>query len=146
MRQLLAIAYEDETLAGRAAEEVGRCAGELAIDPDATSVAICGRDGGVQLTTSRRSGATGRWSEFWAVLLDAVMTADAEAEALGREFPARLRRALVPGTSALFMALAAGREQAVLEVLSPLDGEQLACALPGDLPRRWGVRGLHFET
>ena len=146
VRQLVAIAYEDEILAGRAAEEVGRCAGDLAIDPDATSVAICERDASVRLTTRRRSGTTAHWSEFWGVLLDAVMNAGAEADALGRDFPARLRHALVPGTSVLLMALAEGREEAVLEVLSPLDGEHLACALPADLPRRWGVGGLRFDS
>jgi len=142
----VAIAYEDEILAGRAAAEVGRCAADLALDPDATSVAICERDGGVQLTTSRRSGATAHWSEFWGVLLDAVLNGDSEADALGREFPARLRRALRPGTSVLLVAPTPGREEALLEVLSPLDGERLTCALPTDLPRRWGVRGLRFES
>lgn len=142
----MAIAYEDEILAGRAAAEVGRCAAELALDPDATSVAICERDGGVQLTTSRRSDATAHWSEFWGVLIDAVLNGDREADALGREFPARLRCALTPGTSVLLVAPTAGREEALFEALSPLDGERLSCALPSDLPRRWGVRGLCFDN
>ena len=145
MRRLMAITYMDEIRAGRAAEEIGRCAEELLIDPDATSVAICGRDGCVELTTSRRPGATAQWSKFWGVLLGAVMNAGAEAEALDAEFLARLRAALVPRSSVLLLAVSASREAAVLKVLSPLDGVELACSLPADLPRQWEIVGLSFD-
>lgn len=144
MRLLMAIIYEDEIRAGRAAEEIERCAEAIFVDPDATSVAICGRDGGVSLTTSRRPGGTARWSEFWGVLLGAVMNEGAAGELLDQDFSARLRLALVPGTSALLLVVPAAREPAVLEVLSPLAGRELACSLAADLPRRWGVAGLSF--
>jgi|GEM_PF-4596518 len=55
MPELVAIAYEDETAADRAVEEVGRCAEELLIDPDATAVIVCERDGDCLLTISRRA-------------------------------------------------------------------------------------------
>lgn len=141
----MAITYEDEIRAGRAAEEIDRCAEELLIDPDATSVAICGRDGCVELTTSRRPGAIAQWSKFWGVLLGAVMNAGAEAELLDGAFLARLRAALMPQTSVLLLAVSASREAAVLKMLSPLDGAELACSLPDDLPRRWGIVGLSFD-
>ncbi|MGE0066067.1 MAG: hypothetical protein AB7T48_01835 [Solirubrobacterales bacterium] len=141
----MAIAYQDETLAGRAAEELDRCAAELVVDPDAASVATCGRDGRVRLTTSHRDGASSHWSEFWGALLDAVLSPSDEASALGGDFPLRLRQALTPGTSALLMALAEEREAAVLDVLSPLDGERITCPLPADPPRRGGD-GFHFRN
>ena len=135
MRELVAIAYKDETLAGRAAEEIERCAAGLGIDPDAVAVAVCGRDGRVLLTTSHCDGAITRWSEFWGSLLDAVLTAGPDFDAVGGGFPARLRRALAPGTSALLIAILAERRGAVLSVLSPFDGERLSCPLSGDLAR-----------
>lgn len=141
----MAITYEDETRAGRAAEEIGRCAESLLIDPDATSVAICERDGSLRLTTSRRPGATAHWSKFWGVLLGAVMNGNGGAEPLGADFPERLRLALVPGTSVLLLAVATSRRPLVLEVLSPLEGEEITCSLPDDLPSRWDVDGLSFE-
>jgi uncharacterized membrane protein len=132
MRLLMAITYEDEIGAGKAAEEIGRCAEELLIDPDATSVAICERDGRLNLTTSRRPGATAYWSKFWGVLMGAVMNGGG-ADGLDADFAARLRRALVPGTSALLLAVATSRRPAVLEVLSPLGGAEITCPLPDDL-------------
>jgi uncharacterized membrane protein len=140
--RLMAITYEDEISAGRAEEEIDRCAEGLLLDPDATSVAICRRDGSVCLTTSRRPDATAQWSEFWGVLVGAVMDEGGEAGPLDDDFSARLRLALVPGTSVLLLAVPAAREAAVLEVLSPLGGREIACVLPPDLPRRWGVDRL----
>lgn len=84
MGQLIAIAYGDETLAGRAAEEVARCIEELPVEPDATSVVVCERDGSVQLTTSRRPGATEHWSRFWSLRVDAVMNGGPGAAGLDR--------------------------------------------------------------
>jgi uncharacterized membrane protein len=144
MRRLMAITYEDEIRGGRAAEEIGRCAESLLIDPDATSVAICERDGSLRLTTSRRPDATAPWSKFWGTLLGAVMHGGEAAEPLADDFPARLRLALVPGSSVLLLAVPASREPAVLDALSPLDGEEIACTLPADLPRRWDIEGLSF--
>lgn len=143
MPQLIAIAYGDETLAGRAAEEVARCVEELPIEPDATSVVICERDASVRLTTSRRPGATASWSRFWSLLVDVVTNGDPGAAALDRDFSAQLRAALRPGTSALLIATSC--KETVLEALSPFGGQPIACALPGDLPSRWGVAGLTLE-
>jgi uncharacterized membrane protein len=140
----MAITYEDEIRAGQAAEEIGRCADDLLIDPDATSVAICERDGSVRLTTSRRPGATAHWSKFWGVLLGAVMNGGEASDPLDDDFRARLRLALVPGSSVLLLAVASARRPAVLEVLSPLEGDEIACALADDLPHRWGIDGLSF--
>jgi hypothetical protein len=131
MRRLMAITYEDETRAGRAAEEIGRCASELLNAPDATSVAICERDGSLRLMTSRRPGATARWSKFWGVVLAAVMNGGDEC--LGEDFTARLRLALVPGSSVLLLAVATSRRPLILEVLSPLEGEEISCPLPDHL-------------
>jgi uncharacterized membrane protein len=143
MRRLMAITYEDEIRAGRAAEEIDRCAEALLVDPDATSVAICRRDGSVSLTTSRRPDATVHWSEFWGALLGVVM--NAAPESLDEDFSARLRLALVPGSSVLLLAVATSRRPLVLEVLSPLEGTEITCDLPDDLPARWGIDGLSFE-
>lgn len=136
MHRLMAITYGDEIRAGRAAEEICRCAEPLRIDPDATAVAICERDGSLRLTTSRRPGTTTHWSEFWGLLLGAVMSDGEAAALLDLDFVARLRLALVPASSVLLLAVPASREPAVLDALSPLGGAEIACALPAGLPRR----------
>ena len=130
MSRLVAIAYTEETLAGRAAEEIDRCADRLLIDPDATSVLICERNGKVRLTTSRRPGATAPWSALWGELLELVVGPGKAPSAIDNDFSKQLRGALEPGTSALLIALDGAPAEPVLETLSPLGGRPIAGSLP----------------
>jgi uncharacterized membrane protein len=142
--ELFAIAYEDESLAGRAAEELDRCAEELTIDPDAASVVICEHDGSCRLTTSRRPGATAHWSKFWGVLLGIILNGS-EASEIDPRFRTALRGLLRPGTSVLLIAVAGPRRERLLEALRPFGGSVLSCALDAHVPEHWSVSGLRFE-
>jgi len=131
MPHLFAITYPDETLATRAAEEAGRCAGDLGIDPDAVSVVVCGHDGSCRLTTSRRPGATAQWSGFWSGLLGTV-TGEEESAGIDPGFRAGMRARLRPGTSALLIALSGAARGRALDALSPYGGEVLSCEIRDD--------------
>ncbi|MBS1677047.1 MAG: hypothetical protein JST08_06650 [Actinobacteria bacterium] len=128
MPELFAIAYPDDSLAGRAAAEVERCAGELMIDPDAASVVICEHDGSCHLTTSRHPGATARWSEFWGGLLGVLLNAGEPSE-LDSRFRRTLRERLRPGTSVLLVAVSRLGRARMLEALRPFGGLVLSCDL-----------------
>jgi uncharacterized membrane protein len=125
MPELLAIAYEDETVADRAADELRRCAGELLVDPDASSVLICERDGTCRLTISRQAGAQAHWSEFWGTLLEGLLSDD-DRGAIDALFRSRLLLLLRPGTSILLMAVPDDGEGQALEALSHFEGQALS--------------------
>ncbi|MFN8215588.1 MAG: hypothetical protein U0R71_03235 [Solirubrobacterales bacterium] len=120
MPEIIAIRYPDETLAGRAAEEVARCVYELGIDPDAAATVVCAYDGSSRLTTSRGQHASAAWSEFWSAQLEAV--------------PARA------GTSVLLLAVPSQTRDWLLAAISQFDGEEIAVhpdramRAPGDGP------------
>jgi len=143
MPELVAIAYEDETVADRAVEEVHRCGGDLLVDPDASSVLVCARDGACHLTISGRAGATTRWPEFWGTLLEVLLSDDAPA-AIETPFQRRLLPRLRPGTSILLMAVPCDAKERVLEALSHFEGHALSHRLADDLPGRWTIRDLGF--
>ena len=128
MPELLAIAYTEETLAGQAASELERCAAELPIDPDAVGVIACERSGSCQLMTSCHPGATAAWSKFWGALIGVVMN-EAEPSEIDSDFRRRVRVALKPGTSVLFVAVGGGVRVEVLEAVSHYGGESFSCAL-----------------
>ena len=133
MPHVLAITYSDETLAVKAAEEVGRCAADLGVDPDATAVIVCGHDGSCRLTTSRRPGATAQWSRFWSCLLGVAASGEESGE-IDAGFRAGLEARLRPGTSALLIALCRAVRGRALDALSPYEGEVLSCEV-GDDPQ-----------
>lgn len=126
MPHLLAITYPEEGLATRAAEEVGRCAGDLGIDSDAAAVVVCGHDGSCHLTTSRRPGTTARWSGFWSGLLGTLAGGGGQTE-VDAGFRAGLEARLRPGTSALLIALSRAERGRALDALGPFGGEVLSC-------------------
>lgn len=126
MPKIVAISYREETLAGRAAEEVARCRAELGLHPDAAATIVCERDGSCQLTTSRGPESNAAWSEFWSTVLGEVRP--------------------VPGTSVLLLALPPATRARALEILSPYGGEVISFT-PGRTMRpprvRPGVAGQH---
>ena len=131
MPDLIAIAYDEETVAGQAAEELERRADDLRIDPDAIGVIVCERDGSCQLTTSRHPGATAAWSKFWGVLLGAVM-GDASVSGIDSAFQSRIKKMLTPGTSLLFVAVDRARPKRATEALSQYGGSGLKCSIAND--------------
>lgn len=133
MPELVAIAYEDETVANRAAEELDRCGGELLVDPDASSILVCERDGSCRLTTSRRADATSHWCEFWAALLDALL-GDGGPVGLPSRFRHGLLALLPPGSSALLLVAPGDRRNRAVEALSHFGGRALSHRLARDLP------------
>lgn len=141
MPQLVAICYPDEVLAGRAAEEFGRCAGDLGIDPDAASTVVCERDGSCRLTTSRRPGTTANWSRFWAVLLGVVVNGGEGGE-IDPRFRASLEARLRPGTSVLLAALSRAFSRRALDNLTPYGGRLLSCEISDEVRARWEGREI----
>lgn len=129
MHQLVVLAYANETLSGRAAEEVGRCRDDLELDADAIAVAICERDGRITLTTSSTPGVKDRWSRFWGELVAFVVN-ETDCGPIDPGFAGWLRSELKPTTSALFVAVPPGRGTEILDMLSPFGGTALIYDLP----------------
>jgi uncharacterized membrane protein len=144
LSELFAIVYPDESSAGRAAEEVERCAEELAIDPDAASTVICEHDGNCRLTTSRRAGATTDWSRFWGILPGLILDGGERPE-IDPQFRTGLRRLIRPGTSVLLIAVPAAVRAQVLEALRQFGGTVLRCDLEGDASERSNLADLRFD-
>ncbi|MBS1878980.1 MAG: DUF1269 domain-containing protein [Actinobacteria bacterium] len=133
MSDLVAISYEDETAAYRAGEELGRCCEELLVDPDASSVLVCGRDGSRLLTIGRRAGGTAHWSKFWGVLVGTLL-GDEDSAVIDLTFRKQLRARLRPGTSVLLVATPGVDRHRVLVALSHFGGRAFSCRLADDLP------------
>jgi uncharacterized membrane protein len=128
MPDLIAIAYAEETTADQAAEELGRGADDLPIDPDAIGVIVCERDGSCRLITSRHPGATAAWSKFWGRLLSIAMNEFATS-GIDPAFREQIRAALTPGTSILFVVVGRERAERAVEAVSQYGGRPLRCAL-----------------
>jgi uncharacterized membrane protein len=155
---LIAIGYEDQATARRAAAEARRLDAELATRP--VAIAVLSRDaaGDFDVTTEHHPvGASASWGMFWGRLLWILVFAPQAGAGLGavfgrparpgpgRAFGRRVREMVAPGTSALFVVFeteappeavtALGRiGGTVLESpLSREDEERLWEALHGDL-------------
>ncbi len=133
MPELIAISYPDEILAGQAAEELGRRSGDLALDPDAIGVSICGRDGTSQLVTSHQPGSTAAWSRFWGELFD-VLLGQTETRGLDPDFRQRVQGSLVPGTSLVLFVVESPGVSPALDAVSQFGGHVLQSSI--------GARGL----
>jgi len=138
MPELVAIAYTDGSAADQAADELRRGSDELHVEPDASSVLVCERDGSCLLTTSRHADATAQWSTFWGVLLGALLSSDTPA-AVDARFRGRLQALLRPGTSVLLLAVPREAKVRVLEALSHFGGEALSCELADVAPGGWAT-------
>jgi uncharacterized membrane protein len=122
MPELVAIGYPDETSALAAEQEAQRLADELVVQPDAIAAVVRHRDGRYQVTTNHHavgSGAT--WGMFWGFFFGLLffvpvlgmpmgaglgaLLGKLEQAGIDKEFQARVRELLRPGTSALFLVL-----------------------------------------
>lgn len=132
MPELIAIAYTEETIAAQAAAELGRCAAEIPLDPDAIGVIVAEKNGNHQLLTSRHPEATAAWSRFWGVVFDVVMN-EAEPSGLDLSFRQRVKGLLGPGSSALLVAVRRVSRETVLTAVSQYGGKPLTCPLGADV-------------
>src|SRR4051794_39924141 len=122
MAELIAIGYDDEQTAGAAADEVGRLAKDLIIQPDAVAVIVRDVEGKYKVTTSHHPvGSGASWGMFWGLLFGLLffvpvfgmavgaglgaLLGKVEKTGVNREFQEQVRDMVKPGTSALFLVV-----------------------------------------
>ena len=149
MVDLIAIGYEDEATASRAAEEARRLARDLIIQPDAIAVIVRDKDGRFHVTTSHHPVGSGAvWGMFWGMLfgllffipffglavgagLGALMGKVAKS-GIDREFQDQVREMVKPGSSALFLMVEKVTPDKAVEALSKYGGTVLKSSLTKD--------------
>jgi uncharacterized membrane protein len=146
MADLIAIGYDDETTAARAAEEAQRLARDLIIQPDAIAVIVRDKEGKFHVTTSHNPvGAGAAWGMFWGMLFGLLFFIPVFGLAIGaglgallgkitksgidQEFQARVRDMVQPGTSALFLMVEKVTPDKAVEAMSKYGGNVLKTSL-----------------
>jgi len=146
MADLVAIGYDDEATAAKAAEDVERLEHDLLIEPDAVAVIVRDGDGSYHVQTSHHavsSGAT--YGMIWGALFGllffvpvfgmavgaglGVLIARVEQMGIDREFQDRARELLQPGTSALFFVVEEVTSDEAIEALSRYGGAAVKSSL-----------------
>ena len=127
MADLIAIGYDDEATAAAAAEEVGRLARELIIEPDAVAVIVRDREGNYKVTTSHHPvGAGSSYGMFWRLLFGLLFFVPDE------EFQDQVRDMVQPGTSALFLVVEKVTPDKAVDGLRRFGGTVLKSSLSED--------------
>jgi uncharacterized membrane protein len=146
MSDLIAIGYPDEATAEEAAEEAGRMAKDLVIEPDAIAVIVRDKGGKYHVKTSHNPvGAGASWGMFWGLLFGLLFFIPVFGIAVGaglgalmgkitksgidREFQDQVRGMLQPGTSALFLMVEKVTPDKAVEGLSKYGGTVLKTSL-----------------
>jgi uncharacterized membrane protein len=146
---LIAIGYEDEETAEKAAEEVYRLANDLVIQPEAVAVIVRDKNGKYKVTTNHHPVAEGvTWGMFWGVLFGLLFfvpvfglviggvfgTLFGVIEKIGvdKQFQRQVRDMVQPGTSALFMVVDKVTPDKAIEALSKFGGKVLKSSLSND--------------
>jgi uncharacterized membrane protein len=146
MSILVAIGYPDETTASAAADEVGRLAEDLIIQPDAVAVVSRDADGKYHTTTNHHSVAGGAtWGMFWGLLFGLLFFVPVLGVALGAglgalmgkvektgidaQFQKQVRDMIKPGTSALFLIVGQVTPDKAVRALSKFGGTVLKSSL-----------------
>ena len=146
MSALLAIGYEDEPTAAKAAEEVERLEHDLLIEPDAVAVIVRDGDGNYHVRTSHHAVSGGAtygmiWGALFGVLFFVpvfgmavgaglgALLAKIERIGLDRGFQDQARDLLQPGSSALFLMVDEVTPDQVIDALSAYGGTVLESAL-----------------
>src|SRR3954452_10468727 len=149
MAELIAIGYDDETTAAAAAEEVGRLAKDLIIQPDAVAVIVRDAEGKYKVTTSHHPvGGGASWGMFWGFLFGLLFFVPVFGMAVGaglgavlgkiektgvnREFQEQVRDMVKPSTSALFRVIEKVTPDKALDALSRYGGTVLKSSLSKD--------------
>jgi uncharacterized membrane protein len=147
--ELIAIGYDDEETAHKAAEEVYRLAHDLIIEPEAVAVIVRDKEGRYHVTTNHHPVAEGvTWGMFWGVLFGLLFFVPVFGLAVGgifgalfgvlgkigidKQFQQQVRDMVQPGTSALFMILDKITPDRTLEALSKYGGRVLKTSLSSD--------------
>src|SRR6476620_2198757 len=149
MSTLIAIGYPDETTATAAADKAEELASELIIQPDAIAVIRRDVNGKYHVTTSHHPVAGGTtWGMFWGLLFGLLFFVPVFGMAIGaglgalmgkvekvgidKQFEARVRDLLQPGTSALFLVVEKVTPDQAVEALSKFGGTVLKSSLSKD--------------
>jgi uncharacterized membrane protein len=143
---LIAIGYDDETTAARAADEVYRLAADLIIQPDAVAVIVCDKEGKYKVTTNHHAvGGGATWGMFWGLLFGLLffipvfgmavgaglgaLFGKVEKTGIDKEFRDQVRDMLKPGTSALFVVVEKVTPDKAVDALSEFGGTVLKSSL-----------------
>ena len=162
MATLVAIGYEDEGTAARAAEAVGRMTEDLIIQPDAVAVIVCDAEGKYKVTTNHHSvGAGATWGMFWGMLFGVLffipvfgmavgaglgaLFGKIEKSGIDKTFQQQVRDMLKPGTSALFVVVEQVTPDKAIEGLREFGGTVLKSSLSNDAQNELQA-ALHGEA
>ena len=149
MADLIAIGYDDEETAEKAAQEVYRLADDLIIQPEAVAVIVRDENGKYKVTTNHHPVAEGvTWGMFWGVLFGLLFfvpvfglviggvfgTLFGVIEKIGvdNQFQRQVRDMVQPGTSALFLVVEKVTPDKAIEALSKFGGKVLKSSLSND--------------
>ena len=153
MADLIAIGYDDEERAERAAEEVYRLAHDLVIEPEAVAVIKRDKNGRYKVITNHHPVAEGvTWGMFWGVLFGLLFFIPVFGLAVGgvlgalfgtidkigidKTFQQEVRDMLQPGTSALFLVVAKVTPDKAVGALSKYGGRVLKTSLSEDAEQK----------
>jgi uncharacterized membrane protein len=150
---LIAIGYDDEETAYKAAEEVYRLAHDLVIEPEAVAVISRDQNGKYRVTTNHHPVAEGMtWGMFWGVLFGLLFFVPVFGLAVGgllgamfglfdkigidKTFQQEVRDMLQPGTSALFMVVDKVTTDKAVQALAKYGGRVLKTSLSTDAEQK----------
>jgi uncharacterized membrane protein len=149
MTTLVAVAFPHESTASAAAEDVQWLALDVSVEADAVAVVSHDRAGGFHMTTNH--GVTGgtRWGIFWVLLFEALFGRRRETDAgpdrgrrprrgvdaLDDTFRQSLRDMLMPGCSAMLLAVDDVISQEAVRELTRLGGVLVMWSLAADATR-----------
>jgi uncharacterized membrane protein len=151
--ELIAIGYDDEETASRAAEDVYRLEKDLIVDSEAVAVIVRDKEGRFKVTTNHHPVAEGfTWGMFWGALFGLIFFVPLFGVVLGGAFGAlfgaiekagidlqfqrEVRDMLTPGTSALFLIVEKVTTDKALAALSKYGGKVLKSSLSADAERQ----------
>lgn len=146
MSDLIAIKYDDTTTALSALDTAEELAQELIIQPDAMAAIIRDENGKFRTVTNQHAvGAGATWGMFWGLLFGILFFVPIFGLALGaafgalggklakdsidKDFQDRVREALTPGTSALFLIVEKMTGDKALDALGKFGGTVIKTSL-----------------
>lgn len=153
MADLVAIGYDDEETAQRAAEEVERLAHDLIIEPEAVAVVTRDQSGKYKVITNHHPVETGvTWGMLWGVLFGLLffipvfglavgaafgaLFGTIEKAGIDKQFQKEVRDMVQPGNSALFMIAEKLTTDKAVEALAHYGGHVLKSSLSHDAERQ----------
>jgi uncharacterized membrane protein len=149
MANLIAIGYDDEGTAARAADAVYRMAEDLVIQPDAVAVIVRDTDGKYKVTTNHHAvGAGATWGMFWGMLFGLLffipvfgmavgaglgaLFGKIEKSGIDKSFQKQVRDMVKPGTSALFVVVEHATPDKAVAGLQEFGGTVLKSSLSNE--------------